>query len=187
MPQVFLMDNIASYLFPAYGGTGKTTLSLGLMREDLHFLGDDLLIVDASTGLVGPYLRPLHVFTYNIKTLRDASIPLSLKARVKAKDILRIILEKTTKQEFLISTRVHASDLYDNLKKVAPAPYKKINFLKKIGEDETIAVTSKTKRDLALRILESEDLNDSLYENILEKDEKSAVVKKRNRSNHTRD
>src|SRR5512138_1503137 len=71
-------DGKCGYLFPAYGGTGKTTLTLGLMGEEMHVLGDDLLLVEPDTRVVYPYLRPLHIFSYNAKTLRGAVIPLSI-------------------------------------------------------------------------------------------------------------
>src|SRR5690606_1180277 len=76
-------DGKYGYLFPAYGGTGKTTLTLGLMAENMPVLGDDLILVDTKKGLAHPYLRPLHLFAYNIKTLRDARVPFSLKLKVK--------------------------------------------------------------------------------------------------------
>lgn len=169
-------DGKNGYIFPAYGGTGKTTLTLGLMGEGLQVLGDDLLIVEPDKKLVHPYLRPLHIFTYNVKTLRGATIPLRYKTIVKAKDILRILLETTTRQEFLISTRIHADTLYANFTPGKTVPYRKICFLKKTGDHEKIAVTKSNIRELAERILESEDLNDSLYDNILPKSEKSRVV-----------
>jgi hypothetical protein len=67
-------DGKYGYLFPAYGGTGKTTLTLGLMAEDMLVLGDDLILVDTKRGLAHPYLRPLHLFAYNIKTLRKLGL-----------------------------------------------------------------------------------------------------------------
>lgn len=169
-------DGKNGYIFPAYGGTGKTTLTLGLMGEGMHVLGDDLLIVEADKGIVHPYLRPLHVFTYNVKTLRGASIPPKTKAIVKFKDLLRIVLEGTTRQEFLISTRVHADTLYSDFTPGKTVPYRKIAFLKKTGDHEHIVITKKNIRELAEKILESEDLNDSLYDNILDKNDKPAVV-----------
>lgn len=171
-------DGKNGYIFPAYGGTGKTTLTLGLMGEGMSVLGDDLLIVDPDKRIVHPYLRPLHIFTYNVKTLRGAAIPLRYKTIVKLKDILRLILETTTRQEFLISTRIHADTLYADFIPGKSVPYKKICFLKKTGEHEKIKITKDNIRDLARKILESEDLNDSLYDNILPKSAKEATVEK---------
>jgi len=169
-------DGKNGYIFPAYGGTGKTTLTLGLMGEGLNVLGDDLLIVEPDKGIVHPYLRPLHIFTYNVKTLRGAKIPLKYKTIVKLKDLLRMVLEATTRQEFLISTRIHAETLYTNFTPGKSVPYRKICFLKKTGEHEKIAITKDNIRELAQKILESEDLNDSLYENIITPEMKPAVV-----------
>lgn len=168
-------DGKHGYLFPAYGGTGKTTLTLGLMGEGMEVLGDDLLLVEPSTSKVYPYLRPLHIFTYNVKTLRDATIPLLIRAKVKTKDILRIILENLTKQEFLISTRVHADTLYATFRAGKVVSYRKVLFLKKTGEDEKIKITKKNIKELARKILKSEDLNESLYKNILDASEKTTT------------
>jgi hypothetical protein len=169
-------DGKNGYIFPAYGGTGKTTLTLGLMGEGLEILGDDLLIVEPVKQRVYPYLRPLHVFTYNVKTLRGATIPFSVKTKVKIKDILRIILEKSTRQEFLISTRVHAETLYADFKPGKTVTYKKIYFLKKTGDHEQIKISKSNIRELASKILESEDLNDSLYMNILTIEERDKTI-----------
>lgn len=168
-------DGKSGYIFPAYGGTGKTTLALGLMAEGMKILGDDLLIVDPVKCEVSSYLRPLHIFAYNIKSLRDAKIPYYIQAKIYGKNVLRYMLEFTTRQKFLISTRVHADTLYENLEKSETVPYKKIVFLKKTGEDEKIKITDSSIEELATIILESEDLNDSLYENILENKEVGAV------------
>lgn len=170
-------DGDNGYLFPAYGGTGKTTLTLGLMAEGMQVLGDDLLLVEADTGIVRPYLRPLHLFAYNIRTLRDAIIPVSLRVKIKIKDILRFILEGLTRQEFLIATRVHPEKIYPNFKAASDVPVRKIVFLKKKGHDEEVVVSRKSIDNLANIVLNSEDLNKSLYENILDKNEMESVKK----------
>lgn len=156
------------YLFPAYGGTGKTTLSLGLMGEGFNFLGDDLLLVEPDTGIVYPYLRPLHVFTYNISTLRGAQLPALIKLKVKTKDIIRTGLEAVLKNEFLISTRVHADQLYQDFKPSKPVKYQKILFLTKSGNDTVVPLTEQNINEEASKVLSSFDLNTSLYENILD-------------------
>lgn len=169
-------DGTHGYIFPAYGGTGKTTLTLGLMGEGMQVLGDDLLIVEPNKQLVYPYLRPLHIFTYNVQTLRGATIPYSIRTIVRFKDILRLILEKITRQEFLISTRVHAETLYANFTPSPTVTYRKICFLKKSGKHEMVTIKKSDVERLAQEILESEDLNDSLYNNILKPAEKNAVI-----------
>ncbi|MDN4471962.1 hypothetical protein [Demequina zhanjiangensis] len=164
-----------AYLFPAFGGTGKTTLTLGLMGEGMRVLGDDLLLVDASSGEVRRYLRPLHLFAYNIRTLRGAEVPWLVRAQVRTKDLMRAVLEPLTRQEFLISTRVHAEELYEDFKKGKRSTVRRIVFLLREGEDHALSTTD----DLAVivdRILESEDLNDSLYANVLNSDQVEDVV-----------
>ncbi len=169
-------DGDRGYVFPAYGGTGKTTLTLGLMAEGFDILGDDLLLVDASEGTVAPYLRPLHIFTYNVKTLRDANLPLRLRMLIRFKDVLRAVLETVTRQEFLISTRVHAEDIYDDLRTGRRVPISRICFLTKEGEDFALS-TDTDLEEIVDRILESADLNDSVYENIVDADGRAAVEK----------
>lgn len=164
-------DGTHGYVFAAHGGTGKTTLTMGLMGEGLSVLGDDLLMVDSRNGTVGPYLRPLHIFTYNVKTLRDANIPWRYRIIVKIKDILRAILELTTRQEFLISTRIHASVLYSNFRVGSVVPIKRILFLIREGEDSTVFLSPNTIGDVAMQILASADLNKSLYTNVLQANE----------------
>jgi hypothetical protein len=57
-------DGTSGFVFPAYGGTGKTTLTLGLMAEGMALLGDDLLLVDPESRTFPPYLRPLPIYSY---------------------------------------------------------------------------------------------------------------------------
>lgn len=159
-----------AYLFPAFGGTGKTTLTLGLLGEGMEVLGDDLVLVDTHTGTVRPYLRPLHLFAYNIATLRGARVPWKVRAQVRIKDLMRAVLERLTRQEFLISTRVHVEQLFADFSPARQTPLERLVFLMTEGEDYDLSV----EQDLDTivdQILASEDLNDSLYENILEPDE----------------
>lgn len=168
-------DGKFGYLFPAFGGTGKTTLTLGLMAEDMQVLGDDLLLVDAKSGIVHPYLRPLHLFAYNLHTLKNARIPFVLKVKIKIKDLLRFVLENITKQEFLIATRVHPESLYPEFKPAKSVPIRKLVFLTKEGRDEKTVITDKSLVRLAEKIVNSEDLNKSLYANLLDEDEVKTV------------
>jgi hypothetical protein len=169
-------DGQAGYLFPAHGGTGKTTLTLGLMAEGMAVLGDDLLIVDPGTGLVHPYLRPLHVFTYNVRSLRGATIPHGVRAAVWVKDKLRVILERVLRDEFLFSTRVHAETLYPDFRAGTAVPYRKILFLTKEGDRVSTAVSDDNLDRLVELIRESADLNISLYANILDQGEAARGV-----------
>ncbi|MDN4480130.1 hypothetical protein [Demequina muriae] len=157
----------SAYVFPAFGGTGKTTLTLGLLGEGMRVLGDDLLLVDTATGMVRPYLRPLHLFAYNVTSLRGARLPWAIRAQVRMKDFMRAVLERTTKQEFLISTRVHAEELYPDFRVGKKRAMARIVFLIKEGEDFELS-TETDADEIVDRILQSEDLNDSLYQNILE-------------------
>jgi hypothetical protein len=150
-------------LLPAYGGTGKTTLSMALLNQGHKLLGDDLLLVDIAKGVVHPYARPLHIFTYNLRNLRGAKIPFKYTFAVYAKNVLRVFLEKALRTEVLISTRVHADELFTGDIFGASSPFAAIAFLRKDGAAiETVKVTAANADEIADGIAESADLNDSL-------------------------
>ena len=156
-----------AFVFPAHGGTGKTTLSLGLLERAFELMGDDLLMVDARTGTVHPFARPLHLFTYNLKSL---DVPLRVLLAIKAKDVLRSILQVVTGQKFLISTRVHVDEIMD-IRFASSASLEKVTFLKSVGVNETLALDDAASFEKAVKmIVESADLNQSLFENIAEND-----------------
>jgi len=157
-------DKENGFLLPAYGGTGKTTFSIALLRHGYKLLGDDLLFVDINRGKVYPYQRPLHLFTYNINNLKGAKVPLKYQIAIYAKNVLRFFLERLLKIEFLISTRVHADEIFKDNPFGNEVKYKGIYFLRKTGDALTDQKITKNNIDkLALEIMKSEDLNDSLY------------------------
>ncbi len=159
-------------LLPAKGGTGKTSLSLKLVKKGMKLLGDDLLLIDVNNGLVFPYPRPFHLFSYNINSLEGAKIKKSLRVKIFTKNIIRFFLEKITREEFLISTRVHAEELYGPNVFSSKSFYKKIVFLTKEEKVENVRLDSESKiNEIAHLICESADLNDSLYKNIFNKSE----------------
>lgn len=163
-------DQHYGYIFPAYGGTGKTTLSLNLVREGFKLLGDDLLLLDSRNKHAYAYPRPLHLFLYNINSLKGAHIPFTIKARVFLKHVLRLLLEKITGQEFLISTRAHVDQIYSDVKFSNPVIYRKIIFLKKDGENNQVFLTNRTSEKKVINaIIDCADLNKNLYRNILRK------------------
>jgi hypothetical protein len=158
-------DNQYGYVFPAHGGTGKTTFSIALLNHGYRLLGDDLLIIDVSEGVVYPYPRPLHLFTYNINHLYGASVPLKYRVTIYIKNLLRFVLERTLRTEFLISTRVHADELFSTDPFGAAVPLGRMFFLVKEGEAATTeTIDSLSIGRLAQEIMESADLNASLYE-----------------------
>jgi hypothetical protein len=150
-------------LLPAYGGTGKTTLSMALLDQGHKLLGDDLLLVDVDKQIVYPYPRPLHIFTYNVRNLRGATIPFKYSFAVYAKNVLRFFLERLLHTEFLISTRIHADELFEGDIFGVTSPVGAIAFLRKTGPGiETVTITKDNVDDIARGIAESADLNDSL-------------------------
>lgn len=154
-----------AYLFPAYGGTGKTTTCMRLLSRGYGFLGDDLIIVDPKAGLAYPYPRPLHIFTYNVGNLQGAKIPFRVSALVYFKNALRFILEGLLRIEFLISTRVHADKILPDFQLSEPATLHNIIFLKKEGESQTISLDNDTIiKENAEIIVRSADLNVSLFD-----------------------
>lgn len=161
-------DGANGYVLAAHGGTGKTTLTMSLLGEGMAVLGDDLLMIDVDSGIVRPYLRPLHIFTYNVKTLINASIPWSVRAKVRIKDLLRSVLEFMTRHEFLISTRIHAATIFPSFRASPAVPIKRILFLIRDGDDTIINLSPHSTPAVANQILNSSDLNRSLYTNVLE-------------------
>ncbi|MEO0400059.1 MAG: hypothetical protein AAF224_11645 [Pseudomonadota bacterium] len=152
-----------AFVFPAEGGTGKTTLSLSLMQNGYALMGDDLLMVDAQTGLVFPYARPLHLFTYNLKTLRP---PLRIQLAIAAKDVIRTAIAVVTGRRFLISTRAHAEEIFETTRS-GPAPLQRVVFLQREGDSAALDLTSPQGVQQATdAIIGSADLNTSLMENI---------------------
>lgn len=160
--------NDQGIMMAAYGGTGKTTFSLKLVSLGYKLLGDDLIPVDSSKGLAFPYPRPLHLFSYNIKTLEGANVPIRYKIIIKLKDILRHLMEKLTREQFLITTRIHAEELYSEDIWSNNVFIKQIILLKKEGDHEYY--DTKSENDLAIvlkKIVDSSDLSKSFNENIL--------------------
>lgn len=153
-----------AYLFPAQGGTGKTTTSMRLLSDGYEFLGDDLILVDPEEGLAYPYARPLHIFTYNVRNLHGARVPLSVQAAIYFKNVLRFVLERILRNEFLISTRVHADEILDNFRFSDPARLHNVIFLIREGESRSVALeTNAVKTEVAETIVDSADLNESLF------------------------
>jgi hypothetical protein len=171
-------DEKNGYMFPAYGGTGKTTFSIALLNHAYKLLGDDLLFVDTNNKMVYPYPRPLHLFTYNINNLHGANVPLRYKLAIYTKNILRFFLEKILRTEFLISTRVHADEIFNHNPFGQTVPYVGIFFLVKEGPSTAVKIINQSNSlQLAREIMESEDLNDSLYELIADKMAVEQIIK----------
>jgi len=153
-----------AYVFPAHGGTGKTTMCMNLVAKGYKFMGDDLLIVDPASDQVFAYPRPLHIFTYNVRNLSGAVIPRRISAVIYFKNVLRFVLERVLRTEFLISTRIHADEILPDLELSKPARIHHVVFLKKEGAHEHIDVTDPTvRREHAAAIVDSADLNESLF------------------------
>ena len=152
-----------AFVFPAHGGTGKTTLSLALMRNGYDLMGDDLLMVDTATGTVHPYARPLHLFTYNLKTL---TVPPRIRAAIAIKDVIRSAIALTTGKRFLISTRAHADEFLE-VSYASPSRLGGLIFLRRDGEQQRFDLSRSDDLEEAIEmIINSADLNLSLAENI---------------------
>lgn len=171
-------DENGGYLFPAHGGTGKTTLAIALLSHGYKLLGDDLLIVDPKGKRVYPYQRPLHLFTYNINNLQGAHVPLRYWLAIYSKNVVRFVLEKLLRTEFLISTRVHADEVFDEDPFGKAVPCEGLFFLVKEGPKVvTRPVTQSSMGELAGQIIASADLNDSLYSLLADREEVEQVVR----------
>lgn len=58
--------NDQAYVFPGWGGTGKTNLLLQLLNKGAEYMADDLIIFDRD-GSVYPYPKPLNLLDYNFR------------------------------------------------------------------------------------------------------------------------
>lgn len=155
----------AAYLFPAEGGTGKTTLSIALLEQGYSLLGDDLVLVDANSGIAYPYPRPLHLFAYNIQALGQARVPIKYRFAIRLKNVLRFVLERTLRTEFLISTRVHAHEMFANDPYGEARPCRGVYFLVREGPSlAPLSLEGVGREEAVERIKDSADLNESLYE-----------------------
>jgi hypothetical protein len=173
-------DGDAGYVFPAHGGTGKTSLSLNLMAAGFQLLGDDLLLLSPATQTVYAYPRPLHLFSYNIGSLGDAAVPLRARVAIRVKDVLRVFLERATGQQFLIATRVHVDEMFPSVTFSRPVKYRKLVFLERDGNDHRVELSDdRTRDDIARKIVASADLNVSLYDNVIDDDRLAAEVSHR--------
>ena len=153
--------NGKAYVFPAEGGTGKTTLSLALMRQGYQLMGDDLLMVDAASGTVFPYARPLHLFTYNLRTLK---VPVRIRTAIFLKDVIRSGIALVTGRTFLISTRAHVEEVVQT-QRSGPAQLARAVFLRREGISGSIDTSQAAGLTLAIdEIIASADLNLSLEE-----------------------
>lgn len=171
-------DDEYGYVFPAHGGTGKTTFSIALLSQGYQLLGDDLLFIDVSDSTIYPYPRPLHLFTYNIDNLYGARVPLHYRMAIYCKNVIRFFLERALRTEFLISTRVHADEIFHGNPFGKAVPAARICFLVKEGEPVSMEeINESTVASQSEEIMKSADLNDSLYD-VLRDDSEVEKVKR---------
>lgn len=162
-------DARGGYVFPAEGGTGKTTLSLALVKSGFRLLGDDLVLMEPATQTVYAYPRPLHLFTYNLHSLPGTNIPIRIHAAIRFKNVLRWVLERVTRQEFLISTRAHVDEIHPDVVFSSPVRYRSIIFLRREGGDDRVRMSDDATRERVARtFIAAADLNVSLFENVVE-------------------
>lgn len=160
-------------LFPAHGGTGKTTLALRLARRGAALLGDDLVLVDVRRGIAYPHPRPLHLFSYNLRQFPEVRFPWHLRAIIGFKDAVRPLLETLLRTEFLIATRAHVDAVLPEVRwAAAPAELRRIVFLSTRVPPERLASDDPAAVERAARMLaDAADLNRSLRRYILEPSE----------------
>jgi hypothetical protein len=64
-----------AHVFPAWGGIGKSSLVMNLLRSGAQYLGDDFVLVDENG--VYPYPMPLNLLHYNLSDHWDLLAPVS--------------------------------------------------------------------------------------------------------------
>ena len=156
-------DDDKAVLLAAHGGTGKTSLSLALMSHGFPLLGDDLILVDVPARVASPYARPLHIFTYNVGNLRNGRVPVRYRVAIWLKDRIRAILGVLTGQKFLISTRIHADEVYPHIRFGAPSPLGRLAILTRDLERPEHLVVDGHVDEIVEEIIDTADLNDDLY------------------------
>lgn len=167
----------AGFLLPAPGGTGKTTFSLALVNHGFRLLGDDLVLVDTNARIVHPYARPLHLFTYNVKSISGGRVPWRIEGVIYAKSVVRWILEKLLRTEFLIATRVHIDEIVDRDVFAPAVAYKGMWLLRSDGREiQGRVIDEEMAQSVARELIEASDLNKSLYR-ITEGDAAIASIK----------
>jgi hypothetical protein len=67
-----------SYVFPAWGGTGKTNLLLSFLSDGGNYYSDDLTIV-SKEGKMYSYPRLINLFDYNIDTFPELTKQMNTK------------------------------------------------------------------------------------------------------------
>ncbi|MFT4028623.1 MAG: hypothetical protein QM675_02005 [Protaetiibacter sp.] len=158
-----VVDDGEAVLLAAHGGTGKTSLSLALMSHGFPLLGDDLIMVDVPARVASPYARPLHIFTYNVGRLRNGRVPVRYRIAIWLKDRIRTVLGALTGQKFLISTRIHADEVYPDIRFGAPSPLGRLVILTRdLERPERVAVAGRVD-EIVAEIIDTADLNDDLY------------------------
>lgn len=122
------------HVFPAQGGTGKTTLSLKLVDSGLNFYGDDLICI-SSDAKAYPYPRPLHLFREHIdlfNRLETIEISNWLKLKIYRNHIFRKILQPFFDKKLFLAVRARAEDIGIEVAK-KPRETKSITFLSRDG------------------------------------------------------
>ncbi len=84
--------NGKAYIFPAWGGTGKTNLLLNYLSRGAKYLSDDLLIV-SNKGYVLPYPRPLNLLHYNYLTQKEILAPI-INSKIKSLTFFHTVISK---------------------------------------------------------------------------------------------
>lgn len=143
--------------FVGKGGDGKTMTVLNeCVTNNLHFMGDDLILVQPRRKEVYWFPRPLHLFSYNILKIPYPNIPsakfvfLKLWLIVKIKDVIRSFLSVITRVSPLISTRVDMRNLYPTV------------LLQKKATLDSIRSVKNNQKPMKEVILESSDLRKDL-------------------------
>jgi hypothetical protein len=156
-----------SYIFPAPGGTGKTTLSLLLANQGWVFLGDDLIIVSPE-GETFAFPKPLHLFSYVTEGLGFLHLSGRQKLIIQGKNVLRKVLSVLLQKKLYLAARMNIRDIVPKIKIGTSFPLKKVIFLNKEGRCQGLDIANPAIRaDLINKLIESSDFSKVLFLDIL--------------------
>lgn len=98
-------ENNKGLIFPAPSMSGKTTLTLELVRRGLKCLSDDLLVIDPNTLHILPYPKPVGIREKTLELIKG------LTTRLESQDVHKLCLGSMDETKVWLT---HIDDIYPN-------------------------------------------------------------------------
>jgi len=152
-------DGRHGYLFPAPGGTGKTTTCLLLVHHGWIFLGDDLILVSPE-GRVYALPKPLHLFHHLRERLGFLRLSRRQRWSLLARNLSRQVLSRLLGQRLYLAMRADIRDLLPNCQIGDHYPLRKMILLNNRGSCGKIDHhLPRVREQLIDRLSEASELN----------------------------